>query len=168
MNSLESVNVWHGVLGVEVVPFFIGWKVDFNWSSASKMGHMWSRLADLWRDKNVRSEHELVVKVESMNVLWEFVPHWSDDGCAMGTGLVEQVVKVVRDFVSVMDSLPDNVLYARTLKPWLSHQVVLASVCTHEGEVYTKLIELNEDVIVWDAVESWNIGSTEDNSGNSL
>lgn len=68
------------------------------------------------------------------------------------------------DFISVVDSLSDDVLYTVTLKPWFPHQIVLSSVGTEEGEVDAELIELNENVIVWDSIEPWNIGSTEDNS----
>jgi hypothetical protein len=41
-------------------------------------------------------------------------------------------------------------------------------VSTEEGEVDTELVELDEDVIVWDSVEAWYISTTEDDSRNSL
>ena len=40
-------------------------------------------------------------------------------------------------------------------------------MCSEEGIVDAKLIELNEEVIVRDAVEAWNIRPTEDDSRNS-
>ena len=167
VDPLEAIDVWHTVLRVVVVPLLIGWEVDFNWGCAAQMGHVRSWLADLRRYKNVGSKHELVVEIEGMDILREFIPHRSDDRSSMGHALVEEVVEIVGLLVSLVNSLLDDVLDARTLKPWLSHLVCLASVGTEEREEDGELVELDEEVIIWDAVEAWNVSPSEYDSSDS-
>ena len=167
VNSLEAIDVRHRVLGVEVVPLFVRREVDLDWRCATEMGHVRSWLANLWCYKDVRSKHELVIEVKRVNILWEFVPHRADDWCSVGGGLEEQVVEVVNLLISLMNCFPDHMLHARALKPWFPHQIVLASVCAEEWIEDAKLIELDEKVIVWNAVEAWDVGSTKDDSRDS-
>ena len=53
VNSLEAIDMWHGVLRVEVVPFFVGWEVDFNGGRSTEVSHVWSWLANLWSNEYV-------------------------------------------------------------------------------------------------------------------
>lgn len=68
----------------------------------------------------------------------------------------------------MMDCLSDNVLNTRALKPWLSVRAILSSMCSEEWEIRCELVELDENVIIWDIVEAWNIGTSEDDTGDTI
>lgn len=108
-------------LGVDVIPLGGGWQVDLDLGGGASNGVLDTRVADFRADKNVRSEHELMVQVKGDLILRELVPHRADDGETGLGGLEEQVVHVMSLSVSLLDGSTDGTLDAGALKPWLTH-----------------------------------------------
>ena len=131
-------------LGVDIVPLGSGWQINLDLGCATGDGilHRWS--ANLGGDKDVWAEHELVAQVESLAILRELHPHRAHDGETSLSGLVEQVVHVVRLSVSLLNSSEDGPLDAGRLQPRLTHLVADLGVGAEEWEVNTELVELNE------------------------
>ena len=67
----------------------------------------------------------------------------------------------MNEIVSAMHDVSDDVLNALSLKPWLSVQVELVSVRSHEGIVHAHLVEHDPHVFGWNSIEARQVSATE-------
>ena len=68
--------------------------------------------------------------------------------------------------ITLIDRRANHILYTLALEPWLTISKVVKCissswrnvvVSSHEWIENTQLIELNEQIIIWDTVESWHV-----------
>ena len=78
-------------------------------------------MTDLRGNKDVFTEHELVVQVEGHFVTGELVPHGAHNRETSVGGLEEGVVEVVALSISLLDGSERSSLNAGALEPWLTH-----------------------------------------------
>ena len=69
--------------------------------------------------------------------------------------------------VSLLNSSESGLLDAWGLKPWLTHLEALLGVGTEEWHVGTKLVELNEKIVLRNTSVAWNIVSSVDNTSDT-
>lgn len=113
VHDMDVVMAFDLKLGVDVVPL-LGWRqIYLNFGSAAKESVLNRRVADFGANKDIVSEHELMVQVKGHLVLREFVEHWTHDGETIAGGLKEQVVHVVRLSIPLHDGVMSNALDAR-------------------------------------------------------
>lgn len=113
------------------------------------------------------AEHELVAQVEGLAILRELHPHGAHDGETSLSGLVEQVVHVVRLCVPLLNSSEDDPLDTRRLQPRLTHLVADLGVGAEEWEVNTELIELYEQIIDGDTRVAWHVSTRVGDTGDT-
>jgi hypothetical protein len=121
VHNSELVLGVHLELGVHIVPLGGRWEVDLDFGGAAEDSVLNARVTDLGGNKDVLTEHELVVQVEGHLVTRELVPHGADNGKTSVGGLEEGVVEVVALSISLLDGSEGSSLNAGALEPWLAH-----------------------------------------------
>ena len=133
------------------------WEVDFDICGGTEESVLNAWGSDLGANKNVRSEHELVVQVIGHLVKRELHEHGTDNGETSLRGLEEEVVHVMCLSVSLLDGSKDSLLDTRTLEPWLTHLESLLGVGSEEWIIDTELIELDKEIVIRETTVAWNI-----------
>ena len=133
------------------------WEVDFDICGGTEESVLNAWGSDLGADKNVRSEHELVVQVIGHLVKRELHEHGTDNGETSLRGLEEEVVHVMCLSVSLLDGSKDSLLDTRTLEPWLTHLESLLGVGSEEWIIDTELIELDKEIVIRETTVAWNV-----------
>ena len=167
-HDASGVERLHLELGVDVVPLASRWQVDRDVGRGSSDGVLDVWVADLGGDEDVVAEHELMVQVESQLILWELVPHRTNDGDTSLRGLKEGVVEIVGLSISLLDGSKDDALHTWALKPWLTHlgSGALLAVGAEEWIVDSELVELHEEVVRGNTSVAWDVVASVDNTGD--